>query len=121
MWFNCRKFVSWATNKFKKQNSGKIVTIFHAKDKTGDFHKLHKKKKLLISMKKESVYVYSYWTWRNKNLFYETKMHDKENNFKFVRFKNSKIFNNTNENEIAVITEDEHSVFNLIIKLIYII
>lgn len=61
----------------------------------------------------EAIYVNNYLTFFNRNLLYKTKAFARELGFKFVWFRESKIFMKKNEDHKAIIIENEFSLSNL--------
>lgn len=61
----------------------------------------------------EPIYVNHYLTIFNRNLFFKTKAFARQAGFKFVWFKDSKIFIKKNEDQKAILIENESSLSNL--------
>ena len=61
----------------------------------------------------EPIYVNNYLTFFNRNLLFKTKTFARETGYKFVWFKDSKIFIKKNEDQKAILIENESSLSNL--------
>jgi len=98
---------------------GKIVAILKSIDKKINFMNLVKTKRLSTTdinenWKKEGIYVNNYLTQTYRNLFFKTKLLAKEKNYKFVWFKNNKLFVRKNNDTNAIPIEDENSLSKLV-------
>jgi len=62
---------------------------------------------------KGPIYVNNYLTFFNRNLLFKTKAFAREASYKFVWFKDSKIFIKKSENHKAILIENESSLTNL--------
>lgn len=96
---------------------GKIVAILKSIEEKLNFMHLVKTKRLSTTdinenWKKEGINNYLTQTYRN--LFFKTKLLAKEKNYKFVWFKNNKLFVRKNNDTNAIPIEDENSLSELV-------
>lgn len=62
----------------------------------------------------EGIYINNYLTQTNSTLYYKTRMFAKTNNYKYVWFKDSKVFLKKDENNKVIHIEDLNCLNNII-------
>lgn len=60
------------------------------------------------------IYYNNYLTQTNSNLFYKTRMYAKEHNYKYIWFRDYKIFIRKNETNKVILIEDKNSLLRLL-------
>lgn len=98
-------------SKTANNKSGKIVAEMKTKEDKATLIDLVKKKRLSAKNVNENwdnngIYINNYLTQSNKNLFYKTRMFAKEHSYKFVWFKNNKLFIKRSENSNTIHIDD---------------
>lgn len=99
-------------SKTVNNKSGKIVAEMKTKEDKATLIDLVKKKRLSAKNVNDKwdnngIYINNYLTQSNRNLFYKTRMLAKEHSYKFVWFKNNKLFIKKSENSNTIYIDDE--------------
>lgn len=104
----------------KVQNKpGKIVAVLHSNNKKKTLMDLARKKKfkakdINTEWSNEGIYLNNVLTQTNSNLFYKTIMYAKEFNYKYVWFRDCKIFMRKDEKNKVIVIEDEYTLNNIV-------
>lgn len=102
-------------NAYRTKNTnnkfGIIVAEMKSKEDKASLMDLAKKRRLSannlnVNWESNNIYVNNYLTQSNKNLFYKTRIFAKEHSYKFVWFKNNKIFMKKSENSNVIYIDD---------------
>jgi len=98
---------------------GKIVAVLSSYKNKKSLMEMSRKKKLKAknvnaNWNDEGIYINNYLTQANNNLFYKTRLFAKAHNYKYVWFRDSKLFLRKDENNKVILIEDENS-----LKILY--
>lgn len=101
-------------SKTANNKSGKIVAELKSKEDKAILIDLVKKKRLSAknlngNWDNNGIYINNYLTQSNRNLFYKTRMFAKEHSYKFVWFKNNKLFIKKSENSNTIYIDHENT------------
>jgi len=99
--------------------SGKIVAVLNSYKNQKNLMELSRRKKFKASnvnakWNDEGIYINNYLTRTNNILFYKTRMYAKAHNYKYVWFRDSKLFLRKDENNKLFLIEDENNLNNII-------
>lgn len=109
---------AYRMNSKSKNKSIKIVAEMSSFDQKSKLMEYAKKEKIkasyvIESWRESGIFVNNYLTKYNSDLFYKTRMFAKENNYKFVWFKDLKIFIKKNEGSRASIVDHISDLLNV--------
>ncbi|XP_025423462.1 uncharacterized protein LOC112692862 [Sipha flava] len=101
-----------------RNKHGKIVAVlknYENKKTIMDMSRIKKLKANNVNAKwkEEGIYINNYLTQINRNLFYKTRLYAKENNYKYVWYRDCKIFIRKDEKNKVILIEDENSLRRL--------
>jgi len=97
----------------------KMIAILHSMENKQNVMESAKKRKLNTKMvngnwENRSIFINNELSSYNRELFYKTRMFAKANEFRFVWFKDLKVFIKKNENSKAYIIRDDHDLSKLL-------
>jgi regulator of replication initiation timing len=104
----------------KIQNKpGKIVAVLYSNNSKKTLMDLARNKKLKAKdihteWSNEGIYLNNVLTQTNSNLFYKTRMYAKKYNYKYVWFRDCKIFMRKDEKNKIIVIEDEYTLNNIV-------
>lgn len=110
---------AFRTNLKSSNKPSKMIAILSSMENKQNLMEAAKKKKLNAIMVNEkwenrSIFINNELSSYNRELFYKTRMFAKANEFKFVWFKDLKVFIKKNENYKACIIQDDHDLSKLL-------